>query len=96
MERGCPCNVSDAGRALLKQFIIELTAPRKRGRCETPELARRSLNAMRYLLKTGSQWRMLPKEYPLRTTVHDTFTSGPRMACGSDSTPLCASSGGWG
>ena len=29
---------------------------------------------MRYLLKTGCQGRMLPKEYPPRTTVHDTFT----------------------
>jgi transposase len=59
---------------LLEPFIIKPTAPRKRGRCETPELAQRSLNAMRYLLKTGCQWRMLPKVYPPRTTVHDAFT----------------------
>lgn len=74
MERHYPSDVSDAEWALLEPFIIDPVAPRKRGRCETPELARRSLNAMRYLLKTGCQWRMLPKEYPPRTTVHDTFT----------------------
>lgn len=48
--------------------------PRKRGKAETPELARRGVNAMRYLLKTGCQWRMLPRGYPPRSTVHDTLT----------------------
>ena len=71
MERDYPSDVSDAEWALLEPFIIDPTAARKRGRRETPALARRSLNAMRYLLKTGCQWRMLPKEDPPRTTVHD-------------------------
>ena len=34
-------------------------------------------NAVRYLLKSGCQWRMLPKEYPARATVHYAF---PRWA----------------
>ena len=74
MERHYPSDVSDAEWALLEPFFINSAAPRKRGRCETSESARRSFNAVRYLLKTGCQWRMLPKEYPARTTVHDAFT----------------------
>ena len=31
-------------------------------------------NACLYLLKTGCQWRMLPKEYPKWQTVHRYFT----------------------
>lgn len=78
MRHHYPSDVSDAEWALLEPFIIDRAAPRKRGRCETPGLARRPLNAMRYLLKTGCPWRMLPKEYPPRTTVHDPFTRWTR------------------
>lgn len=74
MDHHYPSDVTDAEWALLEPFIIDPNAPRKRGKRETPELARRSLNAMRYVLKTGCQWRMLPKEYPPRSTVHDTLT----------------------
>ena len=31
-------------------------------------------NAVLYLLKTGCQWRMLPREYPKWRTVHEYFT----------------------
>ena len=31
-------------------------------------------NAILYLLKTGCQWRMIPKEYPKWRTVHEYFT----------------------
>ena len=74
MERHYPSDVSDAEWALLEPFFINSIVPRKRGRCETSESARHFFNAVRYLLKTGCQWRMLPKEYPPRTTVHDAFT----------------------
>lgn len=74
MECDYPSDVSDAEWALLEPFFIQGAAPRRRGRVETPASVRRSLNAMRYLLKTGRQWRMLPKEYPPRTTVHDALT----------------------
>jgi putative transposase len=73
MERHYPSDVSDAEWALLEVFFIDPAAPRKRGRRESSASARRSFNAIRYLLKTGCQWRMLPKEYPPRTTVHDAF-----------------------
>ena len=74
MERHYPSDVSDAEWALLEPFFINRNAPRKRGRSETPEFARPSFNAIRYLLKTSCQWRMLPMEYPSSTTVHDAFT----------------------
>jgi putative transposase len=35
---------------------------------------RACLNAIRYLLKTGCQWRMLPKDFPPKSTVHEAFT----------------------
>jgi transposase len=54
-----PSDVSDAERMLLEPFLIDRNAPR--GRCETLEFARRSFNAIRHLLKTDCQWRMLPK-----------------------------------
>ena len=74
MKRHYSSDVSDAEWALLEPFFMAREGPRGRGRIETPEGARRSFNAIRYLLKTGCQWRMLPKEYPPRTTVHDAFT----------------------
>jgi transposase len=55
MECPYPSDVSDAERTLLEPFLIDRNAPRKRGRCETPEFARRSFNAIRHLLKTGCQ-----------------------------------------
>jgi putative transposase len=78
MERHYPSDVSDAEWALLEPFFINSAAPPKRGRRETGDSARRSFNAIRYLLKTGCQWRMLPKEYPPRTTVHDAFARWTR------------------
>ncbi len=35
---------------------------------------REVVNAIFYLLKTGCQWRMLPKEFPKWKTVHDYFS----------------------
>ena len=31
------------------------------------------LNAIRYLLKTGCQWRMLLKDFPPKSTMHEAF-----------------------
>ena len=49
-------------------------APLKAGRAGTPASVRACYNAIRYLLKTGCQWRMLPPEFPPKSTVHDAFT----------------------
>jgi hypothetical protein len=46
----------------------------RRGRPRTTGL-REVVNALFYLLSTGCQWRMLPKEFPPRSTVHRYFTA---------------------
>jgi transposase len=73
MSQRYPSDVSDAEWALLEPFFFPPDAPRKAGRVESPANARASLNAIRYLLKTGCQWRMLPKDFPPRSTVHEAF-----------------------
>ena len=46
-----------------------LTAARPGGRPRTTNL-RAVLNAIFYLLRTGCQWRMLPREFPPCGTVY--------------------------
>ena len=50
-----------------------LPKPRRLGQPRTTAL-REALNALLYLLSTGRQWRMLPKDFPPRSTVHGYFT----------------------
>jgi transposase len=45
-----------------------LPAPERLGRPRTTDL-REVLNAILYLLRTGCPWRLLPKEFPPRSTV---------------------------
>ena len=54
MERQYPSDVSDAEWALLEPFFINNSAVPKRGRRETSDSARRSFNAIRYVLKSVS------------------------------------------
>src|SRR6267378_1175107 len=49
-----------------------LPAARPGGRPRTTDL-RSILNAIFYLLRTGCQWRMLPREFPLWGTVDHYF-----------------------
>jgi len=49
-----------------------LPLPRKLGRPRTTPM-RQVINAMLYLLTTGCQWRLLPKEFPLFSTVQRFF-----------------------
>ena len=51
-----------------------LPAAKPIGRPRTTVL-REVINALFYLLSTGCQWRMLPKEFPPRSTVHRYFTA---------------------
>ena len=50
-----------------------LPPPANCGRTRETSL-REVVNAVFYIAQSGCQWRMLPKEYPPRTTVHDAFT----------------------
>ena len=54
--------------------LIEPLLPRaKRGGRRRTTSLREVLNAILYLLRTGCQWRMLPKEFPPRSTVYGYF-----------------------
>ena len=71
---GYDTDLSDAEWELLKPLIYPADARRGRGRQRPPDSARACLDAIRYLLKTGCQWSMLPREFAPRSTVHDALT----------------------
>jgi len=62
-------DVSDEEWALIETL---LPLPKKLGRPRTTEM-REVVNAMLYLLTTGCQWRLLPKEFPPFSTVQRFF-----------------------
>ena len=66
--------MSDKEWALLEPLFFPEGVARKAGRAASRESVRECYNAIRYLLKTGCQWRMLPVEFPPRATVHDALT----------------------
>ena len=59
-----------------------LPAARPGGRPRTTNL-RAVLNAIFYLLRTGCQWRLLPREFPLVARSTITFEPGKTPVCGS-------------
>ena len=62
-------DVTDAEFALIEPL---LPAARRGGRRRGTAL-REVLNALLYLLRTGCPWRMLPREFPPRSTVYGYF-----------------------
>ncbi len=62
-------DVTDREWALIAPL---LPAPRTGGRPRTTCL-RRVVNAIFYLLQAGCQWRMLPRDFPPRSTVYGYF-----------------------
>ena len=62
-------DVTDAEFAL----IAPLLPPAKRGGRRRTTVLREVLNALLYLLRTGCPWRMLPREFPPRSTVYGYF-----------------------
>jgi putative transposase len=68
-SRRYPSDLSDAEWPLLQPL---LPTPKRRGR---PRLhsPREILNAVFYVLKTGCQWRMLPRDFPPWKTVFHYF-----------------------
>jgi putative transposase len=65
LEESYETDVSDAEWELLRPHL-EVRA--KTGPERTVDL-RRVFNALRYKLRTGCQWRLLPKSFPKRSTV---------------------------
>ena len=62
-------DVTDAEFALIEPL---LPPARHGGRRRTTDL-REVLNAILYLVRTGCQWRLLPREFPPRSTVYGYF-----------------------
>jgi transposase len=54
-----------------------IPSARRGGRPRTTNM-REALNALLYLLRTGCQWSMLPKEFPPRSTVYNIFRQWQR------------------
>lgn len=55
------------------QVIAPLIPKAKKGGRKRSTDQRAVLNAIFYILKTGCQWHMLPKEYPPKSTVYMYF-----------------------
>jgi len=65
-----PSDLSDEEWAMLEPLI----PPAKPGGRPRTIKMREVVNGIFYLLKSGCQWRMLPKEFPKWKTVHDYFS----------------------
>lgn len=65
-----PSDLTDAEWALV---VEHLPPPKKPRRNVEPIDRREVLNALLYLLTTGCQWRLLPKDFPPKSTVHDYY-----------------------
>ena len=98
MERKYDSDLSDGQWRLIRGLLP------KRAKTGRPQLDRRQvINAILYLVRTGCQWRMLPKEYPkwksvytvfwrwrqtgLWKKIHDTLREKVRKQAGRKSTP---------
>ena len=64
-----PSDLTDAEWALVEPFI----PPAQRGGRPRKTDMREVMNAVRYVLRTGCQWRQLPKDFPPRSTVYSYF-----------------------
>ena len=97
-----PSDVSDEEWAIIEPMIPPgRTGGRKRGTD-----VREVFNAIRYIDRTGCQWRQLPKDFPPHTTVynyfwewtrygvldriHQTLLERCREACGREPGPTAA------
>src|SRR3954451_19612547 len=65
---------TDLNEAAWAWIAPYLPAARSGGRPRTTNL-RAVLNAIFYLLRTGCQWRLLPREFPPRSTVYHYFST---------------------
>ncbi len=64
-----PSDLIDAEWNIIEPLIPEA---QRGGRARTTDL-REVMNAVRYVLRTGCQWRQLPKDFPPRSTVYSYF-----------------------
>ena len=66
MNKGYPTNLTDNQWQILEKIIDPTSRKRKNP-------LREITNAMLYLIKTGCQWRMIPKDFPPHDTVYYYF-----------------------
>jgi transposase len=64
-----PSDLTDAEWNLIEPLI----PPAQRGGRPRQTDMREVMNAVRYVLCTGCQWRQLPKDFPPRSTVYNYF-----------------------
>jgi len=69
-----PSDMTDAEWEIVEPF---LPPPRTGGRPRETDM-REVMNAVRYVLRTGCQWRQLPKCFPPRSTVYNYFWNWSR------------------
>jgi transposase len=71
-QRSCgryTSDISDEEWQLIEPFMPQ---ERRLGRRRTTQL-RSVIDALLYMVETGCQWRMLPKDFPRFTTVQHSF-----------------------
>lgn len=73
MPNGYPSDLTDREWEVLREYI----PPTHGGRHRTVDL-RGIVDGVRYVLKTGCQWRMLPHEYPPWQTIYYYFDKWKR------------------
>jgi len=65
-------DLSDVEWLILEPLLLAVLNPSKRGRLRQVEL-REIVNAIRYILRTGCAWRLLPHDFPAWQTVYGYF-----------------------
>lgn len=73
-EQVYPTDLTDGQWAIVEPLLPKHAGP---GHPQQVSL-RRILNAILYLLRTGCQWRMLPKDFPARSTIAYHFSTWKR------------------
>ena len=63
-----PSDITDKEWLILAPFVVQ----GKMGRPRKHEI-RSIINAIRYVMKSGCQWRLLPKNFPPWQTVYDYY-----------------------
>ena len=69
MKKIYQTDLSNAQWKLIKDFI----PPAKKGGCPRKTNMRKTVNAILYILRSGCQWRNLPKCFPKWRTVYEYF-----------------------
>jgi putative transposase len=67
-----PSDLSELEWLILEPLLLAILNPSKRGRPRQVDL-REIINAIRYLLRTGCAWRLLPHDFPAWPTVYGYF-----------------------